>query len=180
MPFPRLPTVGLAWRASQPSIAALTKHFGDKNTKYLGQKHRRQKTFSQKRTIYLCKKEHICQNQRYKVLLPTSLNTKYLCKKNNRQNLFAEEVPTFFTKNANSVKASSVRHCGCYLGKTCHVHSKKNFLVFLKRVIKKDNCPKNLLQSNFHWCCCFHQSSLFPGVKGQTIQMSVCCLLLSI
>ena len=101
-----------------------------KKTKYLGQKHRRQKTFSQKRTIYLCKKEHICQNQRYKVLLLTNLNTKYLCKKNNRQNLFAEEVPTFFTKNANSVKASSVRHCGCYLSKSCHVHSTRDFLSF--------------------------------------------------
>ena len=42
-----------------------------KKTKYLGQKHRRQKTFSQKQTIYLCKKR--------KSIFAKSKDTKYCC-----------------------------------------------------------------------------------------------------
>ena len=58
--------------------------------------------------------------------------------------------------------------------------STRDFYFLSKKRHAEYNFPKNLLQSSFHWCCCFHQSSLFPGVKGQTIHMSVCSLVVNL
>ena len=84
----------------------------------------KQYIFAKKGRAYLPKakiQSIVANKYKNKIFLPTTLKDK---------NLFAEEIPTFFTENANSVEASSVRHCGCYLGKSCHVHSTRDFLSF--------------------------------------------------
>ena len=94
--------------------------FSHKNKQYI---------FAKKGRAYLPKakiQSIVANKYKNKIFLPKTLKDK---------NLFAEEVPTFFSENANSVEASSVRHCGCYLGKTCHVHSKKDFSCLSKKGI---------------------------------------------
>ena len=162
MPLPRLPTVGLAWRASQPSIAALMKHLGEKKINIW----RGQKTFSQKRTIYLCKKSIFVKSKGTSIVANKCNYKGFLPKKIKRQNLFAEKVPTFSPRMRTPSKLPLFAIAAAILASPVMCIWNIDVCCLSKNRRAEYNFQENLLQSSFHWCCCFHQSSLFPGVKG--------------